>query len=701
MGSDPINAIVELVTNCDDAYLRSGNSRREKIRIEIERHRRAPTKIVVKDRAGGMSAQELQDRLGKLGGRTSGFETGAARRGLFGRGAKDIVHFGPARWESVKGGKLNFLELLFEGRFTGQAKVGTLGDAPRGRRGTEVTLSVQQQFRIPRHETLLQKLRNHYALRPLLLDAKGRDVLLADLSQERDDKVRFEPPKANLIEDRAIAIPGYEDQQMSLKLYEASEPLSEEGEDREYWRHSILITSERAAYEIFDGGKFSREPYASHLRRIYGYASVPGINELIRAFDDAQESGIASDERNPVRLVRRDRRGLVSRSDHPFVEALYTTLEGALNPHLERLKKAAEAAAGEISAEAQRRWDRAGRELAKLMDESGPGDGPGGDLPPLGLSLIPTVRVVEPGDAARVLVRYRLRENDDSSGFSPAVEIIQADEDSKHSPVAMSLEPRNGYFSRTYTVAGRENGSMSEMVVRIGTEEKRALIEWRHRPPSPVEQLEFEHARFSIKDGQERWALLLAPWDLVTETDEQAQLSISGDSSITLPRGTTTIFTHDEERDAGLCRIRVRGQGIGSRARLTATLGYDVAETELAVVSGGASGIKPDIREFDTEQRSWLEEGGRLCVNAKDPTVKRYLGPKRNGWPGQNSIPFNVMLAEIMVEAASRYKLQRSETELRDLSSLLGRHLEQIRKWLPSIHRTLVPEVDLRSARDW
>lgn len=699
MGSDPINAIIELVTNCDDAYLAMDSGRREKIRIEVDRHRRAPTEIVVKDRAGGMTMNELEQRLGKMGQRTSGFESGEQRRGLFGRGAKDIVHFGPARWESVKGGTLSYLELLYDGRFTGKAEVGVLGAAPRGQRGTTATLSVQPRFRVPRHETLLQRLRNHYALRPMLLDAKGREVTLQDVSQDRADKIRFEPPKADLIEEKVLAIPGYEGQQVNLQIFEAREPLTEEGEDREYWRHSLLIFSDRAAYEIFDGGKFWREPYASYLRHIYGYASVPGINELIRAFDDAEDDGSAPDDQNPLRLVRRDRHGLVARQDHPFVDALYAVLEEALEPHLERLRKAAEDAAGEVSEEARRRWDRAGQELAKLMEEEGPGDGLESNLPPLGLSLSPAVGRVEPGEAARLLVRYRPRDDHQSDGSPLMVEVAESDEDGPHAPVSLNLEPRNGYFSRTHTLSGRDEGAMSEVVVRLGVEEAKALVEWHHQSVPPVEQLAFEHARFSIKDGQERRIVLLAPWDMVTEISDQVQLKIEGDPSITLPAGRTSVFTYDEDRDAGVCRMRVRGQGVGSRARLTATLGDDAAEAELTVASTGVAGIKFELTESEINQRAWLD-AGKLYINAQDSTVRRYLGSKRQGWPGQNSVPFNVMLAEVIVEAAVRSQLQRMETEMRDAPTLLGRQIARAQEWLPRIHRALVPDAELRSVRN-
>ena len=101
MGSDPVRAIVELVTNADDAYVATPRVRKGKIRIEVERHYKSEDILIIKDRAIGMSADELVEKLGEEGGRSSGFERGQDKRGLLGRGAKDVVHFGPVEWESV------------------------------------------------------------------------------------------------------------------------------------------------------------------------------------------------------------------------------------------------------------------------------------------------------------------------------------------------------------------------------------------------------------------------------------------------------------------------------------------------------------------------------------------------------------------------------------------------------------------------
>jgi len=91
--------LVELITNSDDSYRdledEGGKLASGKIRIEIERRKKGQSSIViVRDRAGGMSREEMFRKLGTLGRRTSGFEKGKARRGLHGRGARGVYERG-------------------------------------------------------------------------------------------------------------------------------------------------------------------------------------------------------------------------------------------------------------------------------------------------------------------------------------------------------------------------------------------------------------------------------------------------------------------------------------------------------------------------------------------------------------------------------------------------------------------------------
>ena len=72
--------IVELITNSDDSYRdleESGTRVSGKIRIEIDRKRGNRKSIVrVRDRAGGMTGEDMRLKLGWVGKRTSGFGLG-------------------------------------------------------------------------------------------------------------------------------------------------------------------------------------------------------------------------------------------------------------------------------------------------------------------------------------------------------------------------------------------------------------------------------------------------------------------------------------------------------------------------------------------------------------------------------------------------------------------------------------------------
>jgi len=105
--------LVELITNSDDSYRdleEKGAQSSRKMRIEIERRKLGqPSVLIVRDKAEGMTREEMFQKLGTLGKRTSGFEKGRPRRGLHGRGARDVAAFGPVHFGCVKDEDYNHL----------------------------------------------------------------------------------------------------------------------------------------------------------------------------------------------------------------------------------------------------------------------------------------------------------------------------------------------------------------------------------------------------------------------------------------------------------------------------------------------------------------------------------------------------------------------------------------------------------------
>ena len=695
MGSDPIRAIVELVTNADDAYDGAAANRKGKIRIEWERHRKSPTILTVSDRARGMTQQEMLHRLGRLGERTSGFEAGEQRRGFFGRGAKDVAHFGPVRWESKRGGEHTRFEIVYRQGATDDGVVTELPRVEKRDTGTTVTLDIQPRFPAHLASTLMDKLRRHYALRPILEDRRGREVTL------NGDKVVWEPPRGTLLADRVkMPIAGYDGLECIVTVSECAESLDDNA-DWEYWRHSLLITSGRAAYEVFTGGKFARGPLAPYLGRLFGTVDVPGINDLIRDYDDRVERGDDPTDRNPSPLVTRDRDGLAGR-DHPFVAALYETIESALEPHLRRLREESERGTGARQSESQRRrFDRVSKVLNEYLEEDEDGGGVGGNMPPPGLSVIPAVRVVEPGEPGRVSIRYRPEQPTDEP---PTVTVQMVDEDGEHDPVEvrMNARPDGAWFTSAYSVSGREEYKVTELRASVDGIVAGGLIEWRSRPDAPpIESVQFERASYGVRDGAERVLRLLAPWDMVAAGDVTPAIEHHGDPGVQpVAQDRPPEFGYDEALHAGVCPVLVRGSGVGARARIVATVGGEAAEAEVRVTTAAASGIRPLIDEFDVSQRAWLD-GGTLKVNALDPSVKAYLGPSKDNWPGQETPHFNAMLAEILASAVVRQKLQRKYPEARDVGLLFGEYQGELAKLLPRVHSALVPVSERHAAEPW
>ncbi len=321
MGNDVRRALIELVTNADDSYVRLGQP--GEIVIEVEHRRSRPKVIRVSDEAEGMSRADIDSRLAVMGDETSGFDDGTSVRGFFGRGGRDVVHFGPVSWTTWKDGEHHEFSIEHRHTATREYRVRRLPSKSRDRRGTDVRLEVQDRFRVPRHSTLLEDLSRHYALRPIITGRSRSRIFLRESGKIRSVELAYPDPKGNLLEEGELAIQGYPDAAASYVLHESPTSLID-GKERTYWKHSLTITSRGAAYDVFSGGRFSREPEATHLGRLYGSVDIPGLAILIQDLDLRESKGLRPEERNPTRLVRRDREGLVR--EHPFVKALQAAL---------------------------------------------------------------------------------------------------------------------------------------------------------------------------------------------------------------------------------------------------------------------------------------------------------------------------------------------------------------------------------------
>ncbi|MYD53784.1 MAG: sensor histidine kinase [Chloroflexi bacterium] len=702
MRSDIVRAIVELTTNADDSYTRLGSSGEITIDVQSRRGDSFPT-ITIADQAEGMTLDDMQDRLGFIGAQTSGFDQGTDVRGLFGRGGKDVVHFGPVSWKSWRNGAETTFEIIYNNGATTSTVITPGPPAPPRKHGTIVALEVRRRVPIPHHANLKELLARHYALRPILTDGRRASVHLKR-GRGKFELIEYGEPVGELLaSDETLSLSDADEREATCSLWQSPVTL-DDGRDRAYWRHSLLVTSKGAAYEVFGGGKFAREPDSLHLGRLFGVVDVPAIANLIRDYDRRAANNQPPADDNPIRLVSRDREGLVGPDEHPFVAELYAAIEQFLEPHIDRLREEAQRQrAPQISTENQRRLRDAERVLSEFLREEEVDVGDDGNIErpgeSYGLAVIPSSRIVEPGEPGRLVVRYRPPADARPPAEAPVVYVTVDSAGNDPIEFQEALIERGGYYSKTITVDGREEGSLARVHVRHRNRSVDATLSWRYRELPTVEKLEFDHGNYSLREGRTRRTLLYAPWEVVAQGDVFPDVELTGDDGIAIVEQATS-FGFDHLREAGVWTITLRGERIGARARVRADLAGESASAAVVVTSRGTQGLTIQFQQSDIERRAWLsQEGSAVIVNTSNRVIARYLGAEAAGWPGQETLEFRTMLAEILATTIVTHSMSRRHNESRDVPRLFAEYQTRLDRILPRLHGALIAQGEISSTK--
>ena len=325
---DPIRALVELITNCDDAYNKlSPESGREACSIEISVCEDGPAAyLTISDRAVGMDGSRMDLALGSY---TSATSTGADR-GYFGRGLKDGILALGRRRGGVGG------ERVDPPRLARHTRRPTLlrGAAPdryaavaRRRAGTErhhgaYTRKPPRRTAAPRFSNLERQIPYHFMLRGILSNP-SRHIYLSEVSQDgeviRRKRLRYEFPNGRLVLDNSLLL-----RRLNIPyrviVYEADRPLSTPRQSGPYAESGILITDGNA---ILDNtlGMFDADPDA---RSLFGRLECPHLNKLMR-------------DNEPI--VQATRHGLMW--DHEVARELRLTLDERLEPLVRNIARQA------------------------------------------------------------------------------------------------------------------------------------------------------------------------------------------------------------------------------------------------------------------------------------------------------------------------------------------------------------------------
>lgn len=296
------DAVVELVTNCDDSYLKMEQESKAvtgRIDIYLTRGSHGQCKqLTVSDEAAGMGYSDLKRAI-EFSGETSGFKEGRGVRGFFGRGLKEsIIALGKGEILTLKNNVLCRAEISYstEKKDAEFNLYDPVGDKTKdellelgfsGDTGTvvKVTVTNEKKGYLPAMKTLPEQLSCHFALRGILSSTR-RSAYLHVEDLERDDKLQYDlpikyvPTEGNIVFDKDVPI-NNDGELVHFKIFESNEQL--ESPKSFYGRGGLLIRTENAILENQLFG-FETDPNGLYF---FGEIICPIIARTIRSGDES------------------------------------------------------------------------------------------------------------------------------------------------------------------------------------------------------------------------------------------------------------------------------------------------------------------------------------------------------------------------------------------------------------------------------
>lgn len=690
---DVIRALIELITNSDDAY--PADSQLITVVIERQEDDRYPFLIRVQDQALGLTADEMISNFAVLG--REKILDGQSARGLFGRGAKDVATLGEVRFKAIRDGKYSELLLDHRGHWAMLAEDSPATAENRSDLGLQesdngltVELSIRPGITVPSRLKLQDRISGHAQLRDLV---QRQHVVLIDNREKNAGPAELQAPEnlGQMIINEDIPVAGYDPVRLTVQKL----PQRGSGNVGPYSSHGLIVKSGVSTFENswFDLDNRQEAAFFS------GAVEAPQISEVIRAYDkgDSKLGG-------PTRLLSRSRDGLIK--EHPYRKALSAAVTTRVKPLFDDLAKDMDAnkrqgeelnQALKVAREALREQIR---DLLEEIDESD--EGPDDEvIAPL--ALIPPRRVAAPNETLTFTVR----------ATSVPIGTLIANVDHAHPPETVASlavsetnwvpHPRLAAFQKTiYATAGSEEGSAALRVQVDGLSASATVIVREpldSEYPLP-ETLEVLPETAHIAPNRRKRLALRAPIAL-----EGVDIGVSCDPNVATAPEYVTLRSEPGGRWSQATVPIVAGS---KPAKIPVHLwGAEQSVTAHVVVEdipmrGGLdwdfelSGYRKPFRRSEL-----VPEGGLLKLRvfplhpSFDGVFGRYSDADQK-FSNEDSVEARAILAELIASELAGYFTERDYDKrpdrFDDAPRVLRRRAEISIRLLPALHRSLRPQ---------
>ena len=657
MKGDVVRALIELVTNADDAYNSKGGS----IQIRLLKSESPfQVKISVHDKATGLDADGLEKAFARLGDLNQKFVGDMGTRGLFGRGAKDVAALGKARFASIRAGKFSSLEIdPIKAKFNME----DINESPtksayeecllkEGESGLTAELFVSTIHRIPSATDMVTKLQSHVQLRDLL---NRNEVFYFDERSKLEVKLRGLVPTGEKVIDQELIIPRFK-HPVKIEIYRL--PVKEISTLDEYSVHGLVVSGRGAAYEN-SFLHLSKRPEAGWF---CGRLDAPEIHDLARSIDTDKNAS----ELNPTRIVSRQRDGLVQ--NHPYFRALGSEVEKVLKPLFDAMADE-EGAQRKEGDKLRKRFDALSQVLAntlqEILDEADAGELPTSsddDGSNFALAIIPPRRVIKIGETVSLTVRAPETFDFDSIKFalsseSTSFEIIDTGK------VVWNKHPRLPVKQRTIRVLAKSRGTGTLSAFSGDVRAECELIAVAFEPVTEVEpdSLIFDPFHVKVAPTKAKNLILRGPLEYVGEV-VQVQSSISG-----LEVPTQVRFKSSKSGKSAEILIRALAGIDEGEAIVTAKLDEEVANCSVTIVESARNKnpkIKIEVVGNDNPPRrvDTLPEDGQLVIRiyGRHRSISKVLGKSTpDGFENETTPAAQASIVEIVAQQLSIYAVER------------------------------------------
>lgn len=504
-------ALVELVTNADDAY----GDKAGPILVDItEGSGEYKLQVSVRDFATGLLFDEMKAAFTKIGAKKSKLAAGGQSRGLLGRGAKDVAVFGKVHFASYKAAKISDLTISSDSSWVSEyqdepdtdellAKFGF----DRKASGMLVTIHVKSLEQFPKPADLRNKLSNTAQLRDLI---ERRSIELGDFRKPTaNGRLHSTLPLGNVIFDQSIELVGTGGKSAHLVVKRFTE--RQPGQVSPFSANGILIKS---GLTIFENTWFELSS-RTESALLGGVLEVPWLTEIL--VDE-----LTKDVQPVVSVLTRTRDGI--NKAHQAYDVIARAVRLAAIPLMDQINSEntqsnnqGEALSRDFQVAGQAIKDDLAAMLRDLDEEQIGGNGDG-SIPPF--TAVPATIVVEPGQPYSISLRAA---NDlIVQDLKIAVRSGLVDENEINQDTGKWLDhPRLDGFSKKVWRGQSQEIGISEIAFTLGQSTSLVQVVCRLRllpEPEPPTCVEFTKVQVTSAPGRGKNLLLAAPIDYVNES---------------------------------------------------------------------------------------------------------------------------------------------------------------------------------------